>query len=572
MPEKEEAEKKKSGIVRRIFKWTGLGLLSLLLIAAIIFQAPWKVITLLLIILLACTILPRPARKWFWLSAAAVVIALIIWVFLPDDNEGWRPYTFDEELAALEAARSIPDSENAAIIYNELLLDDKKYQEPPEDEIIAELKEKGEISVSLDDVNEWLANRSYSTFYPEFWNEELDDLTRYEPWESQEYPQVAVWLKERKYIIEKLLKASKFEKCRFPIAADPWSLSQSTRLAPMRRWAMLLIRAANNDLGDGRVNQAIEKNLAILQMAKHQYQQPTIIDVLVGIAIEAFATKQFNKFVVTGNAKEEHLSVVEKALAGIKHDWSSDLPKILDIEKLYSKNTFCMLGYQINPKGKIRLSRGLTGVFKAQFMEAMPPPTYWHRKLTKACTILGWFFVPSTPQKAAKIIDASYEKYYSMADFDFDWKKEPREFPVISLFRFKFNYRFMVELLANMLEETYYKIHDLYLRTMAEQRGSQLIIALRRYKNKNGRWPENLDEVKPLVGAETFVDPFNNGSFVYKLTDNNFKLYSKGKNNIDEKGEYDYDWHENKAEPDDWLIWPPKTRKTKEENADAEQQ
>ena len=563
-----KAEKKKPGIVRRIFKWFGLGLLVLLLIAALIFQAPWKVITLLLIILLACTILPRPARKWFWLSAAAVIIALIIWVFLPDDNEGWRPYTFDKELAAIEAARSIPDSENAATIYNELLLDDRKYEEPPEDEIIAELKEKGEISVSLDDVNEWLANRSYSTFYPEFWNEELEDLTRYEPWKSQEYPQVVVWLKERKYIIEKLLEASKLEKCRFPIAADPWSLGQSTKqLAPMRRWAMLLIRATNNDLGDERNNQAIEKNLAILQMAKHQYQHPMTVDLLVAMAIEAFATKQFNKFVVTSNATEEYLSVIEKALVEIEHDWGSDWPNILDIEKLHSKNTFCMLAYQINPKGKIRLSRGLTGVFKTQFPEDMPPPTYWHRKLTKACTILVWFFVPSTPQKAAKIIEESVEKYYAMADSDFDWKKESREFPITSLFRFKFNYRFMVQSLANMLEEPYYKIHDLYLRTMAEQRGSQLIIALRRYKNKNGNWPESLEDIKSIAPEEVFVDPFNNGSFVYKLTDDSFKLYSKGKNNIDEDGKY-------RRGRDDWPIWPGpgRSRKTQEENANAEQQ
>ena len=568
MPE-QKAEKKKPAIIKRILKWIGLGLLSVLIILGLIFQAPWKVIVLLLIILAACTQLPRPARKWFWLSAAAVIIALIIWVFLPDDNEGWRPYTFDKELAALEAKHTIPDSENAAIIYNELLLDDKKYQEPPEDEIIAELKEKGEISVPLDDVNEWLANRSYSTFFPEFWNEDLEDLTRYEPWESQEYPQVAVWLKERKYIIEKLLKASKFEKCRFPIAADPWSLSQSTRLAPMRRWAMLLIRAANNDLGDGRNNQAIEKNLAILQMAKHQYQHPMTIDLLVAMAIEAFATKQFNKFVVTGNATEEYLSVIEKALVEIEHGWSSDWTMILDMEKLHFKNTFCMLAYQTNPKGKIRLSRGPTGVFKDQFPEDMPPPTYWHKKLTKTCTILGWFFVPSNPQKAAKIIDASFEKYYAMAKPDFDWKKEPREFPITSLFRFKFNYRFMVELLANMLEETYYKIHDLYLRTIAEQRGSQLIITLRRYKNKNGHWPDTLEDIKSLAPAEIFVDPFNNGSFVYKLTDDSFKLYSKGLNNIDEDGKYKRRYGET-SEGDDWLIWPRKTRKTKEENTNDE--
>jgi hypothetical protein len=99
---------------------------------------------------------------------------------------------------------------------------------------------------------------------------------------------------------------------------------------------------------------------------------------------------------------------------------------------------------------------------------------------------------------------------------------------------------------------------------MADKRGCQIIIALRRYKNKTGRWPESLDDVKDLASTEIFVDPINNSSFVYKLTDDNFTLYSKGKNNIDENGEY-------QDGADDRLIWPPRSRKTQEKKADAEQ-
>jgi len=83
----ESREKKKSGLLKRIFKWIGLGLLTLLLIAAIIFQASWKSITLLVIILAGCTVLPKAVRKWFWLTTGVVVIALVIWVFLPEDDE-----------------------------------------------------------------------------------------------------------------------------------------------------------------------------------------------------------------------------------------------------------------------------------------------------------------------------------------------------------------------------------------------------------------------------------------------------------------------------------------------------
>ena len=122
MVEKENLpEKKKRVSCKRFFKYLGLGLLIFMLAVSIIFQAPWKVITILAVILACCTILPKRFRKWFWLSAGVIVIALIIWVFLPGDNEGWRPYTFEEEMAALEAKYAIPDEENAALIYDEIL-------------------------------------------------------------------------------------------------------------------------------------------------------------------------------------------------------------------------------------------------------------------------------------------------------------------------------------------------------------------------------------------------------------------------------------------------------------------
>jgi FtsH-binding integral membrane protein len=73
-------EKKKRRIIKRIFKWIGLGLLVAPIFAALIYDAPWKVLALLLILLAAHTILPKAAIKWFWLSVAAVVVILIIWV------------------------------------------------------------------------------------------------------------------------------------------------------------------------------------------------------------------------------------------------------------------------------------------------------------------------------------------------------------------------------------------------------------------------------------------------------------------------------------------------------------
>jgi len=113
----------------------------------------------------------------------------------------------------------------------------------------------------------------------------------------------------------------------------------------------------------------------------------------------------------------------------------------------------------------------------------------------------------------------------------------------------------------------------------SDKRGCQVLIGLRRYRNKNGYWPGSLDEVQSLLPAEAFIDPQNGGAFVYKLTDDTFKLYSKGKNDIDEGGRREKNIGTGCCAPnvvckgyDDQLIWPRKLRKSDEIKADDEQQ
>lgn len=556
--------------VKGIFRWLFITLLGLLLVGAIVFEVSWKITLLLVVFLLACTVLAKRHRKWFWFGVGGVIVILIIWVFLPDENEGWKPFTFEKELAALEPRQSIPDEENAARFYNDLLEEEKRYEELPPNEKMAELMEKGEGEISLEDINDLLEG-SYSTYYPEFSNCEFDELTRNEFWSSKDYPEIAEWLGEHKSTIISLVEASKKEKCYFSDRSANICFSNDTldRLPSIRRWAMLLLRSANNDVGDDRVDEAIEKYIAILQMAKHQYQQPQLVEHLVGWAIEELATKQLNKFIVAGKAREADLDVIEDVLVRNKRNWSSDCVRLLEYEKLIQKNTNCSLCFQINSEGKIRLSHDPTAAIRASLPEEFGPITYLQKKVVKAYVILAWFVMPSTPEEIASIVDEEYERLFAMADPNYDWQKEPEEIPITSLFSTSagLNFRYFVKVMADMEEEVYFGIHDLYVRTIAEQRGSRIIILLRRYKNENGSWPGKLQDIS-LVPVEIFVDPINNGSFVYKLVDDGFMLYSKGKNNVDENGINDN--YDDGTGADDWLIWPLRSCKTEGENADLE--
>ncbi|MHC4397541.1 MAG: hypothetical protein ACYS1A_18010, partial [Planctomycetota bacterium] len=178
-------------------------------------------------------------RKWIWFVAIVILIVAIGCYFLLKTGL-LKSQTIDEQLAAIQAAHAIPDSENAAIIYTQLLENYDESEFPPD-------------SLSIE--------------------------VRRQPWLSKDYPEGAEWLKDMQDIISTLLEASKKEKCRFPIITDVQQMpGQMEHLSAMRRWARLLISAVNNDIAEGRIDAGIQKYKCIIRMGNHLCQQPVLLD------------------------------------------------------------------------------------------------------------------------------------------------------------------------------------------------------------------------------------------------------------------------------------------------------
>ena len=416
--EKQKKQKKKLGVFVRILKWLGLGVLIFLLIVGLFFQAPLKVNGLLLILILACTALPKKALKWFWISVAAVVIALVIWVFLPEKTQGWRPYTFDEELTALEANRVIPDEENAATIYNQLL---EEYD-----------------SNSFD--REFLVGEFYKP-------------TMFSNWSNKDYPEIAKWAEGHKDTIRRLLDVCRFEKCLFPISfyPDNWE-GRRERLLPMNDWAKLLIRTGNNDIAENRIDEGLRKYLCVLQMSKHEFQQPTTMDLFVGFNYEAYAIDRLNEFILTGDTTEERLALIKEGVAEIKHDWEHDWHLVIEDEKLWAKN-FVSLFYEVNSKGWVRLTWRPEADLLQDLHMHLVPDRRDPGKFRKTWYIIGWFVMPLTPRGAYKIIDSNYKKYYEMFEADFDWIKSEPVFWLQSC-KYEFLYVTLNKLMLQMKKTT----------------------------------------------------------------------------------------------------------------------
>ncbi len=492
-------------------------LLAILLAAGIFVQAPWKVIAFIVIFLAAVTILPRIYRRWFWIAVGLAFAIFVGWVLAPTDHEGWEPYKYDfsSQLVKLEHEREIPPAENAAPDY------------------LALLKENAADDANLTD--------QFCKVYNS-------------PWKSSDYPDAAKSLEKHSQTIKKLMDISQKPECRFALG-NPNDELNTTKYAASGRWADLLAAACNNDVGEGRLEQALEKSAAIVQIGRHQIQQGTRIDMMLGMGIKSLAYAHARPLIMNG-LDEEEISRAQSTICAPDNDWEGAWSRMLEYDKLIGASEV-MAYYEINQNGRIRLSRDPDWPMRIRMRKTLnesysPEPnehSIWYKQLLKP--LIYRIAYPSWPE--TKLIKAStFIRWLCLPASPDD--------------SFAFNKKRSIFSKARAQDRMYESMLQKHKYSMADRKGTLLMIALKRYKDAHGNWPENLAEIKSLASPDTFIDPLNNGEFVYKLTKDGFALYSKGKNGIDEEGQFS-------AKHDDWMIWPEgKTAKTEQEKTDAEQQ
>jgi hypothetical protein len=399
---------------------------------------------------------------------------------------------FDKELAELTAQYAVPDEQNAALEYDEIF-----------------------------------KNLDVDSNQPEFYCSSSPS-SKDEPWLSKDHPRTAQWLKSHRRTIEKLLQAAEKDKCIFlPITADPYSFGDNlNRLPDVRKCVFLLTSVANNDIAEGQIDDAFDKYFCIIKMAQHLYQQPTMIHHLVGFGIESLALDQLNCFVIEGQPSSEQLLLISDSMIGVENKWSTFWYKIINFEKLYAKNGFVCINYEVNTKGKIRYSRNSFAAFPADIRQNPKTVPYWKKRLNKADAISSWFSLPPSPQKISDMFDAGFKKYYAMAEPDFDWDKIPDEMKMPR----KANYGAIIEMLTGIMEPAYKKVHNTYLKNLSLRRGSRLLIAIKQYHIEHGTWPDSLNAVKSNVPADALIDPTTGKEFEYENHGQHFSLSAESVN------------------------------------------
>jgi len=374
----EKADKGKRSMLRWFLqglRWFCVGVFILLFIIGLLLSVSWKILFCLAIIPVTHIFLPKKAQSWVWVCLTGIILGLFIWVLLPELNkENWTPFQFDDELTTLQNDYLPAGIDNAADRYN----------------------------VLFDEFGESIFDYSFSLA-----DERMALKTI---WSPQEYPNIDAWMNRFEPALKRLIEISQMENCRFTIPYDLPSMGpQLERINRCKSWTRMLIRSANRDLYLGRTDAALEKLLAGLGIARHLYQQQTLFDQAAAIHVEQFASAALQRYIIDYCNSPKAMTRIEQAYASIDPDWPGAWPEITARSKLMTKN-FAGLLYEVNPKGRIRMSRNALPAL-AKGLDTYVPRWLQKQNMSKAATVGLWLFMPRSPEGLGKMINERFDHY-----------------------------------------------------------------------------------------------------------------------------------------------------------------
>ncbi|HSG68982.1 MAG TPA: hypothetical protein VLA12_01130 [Planctomycetaceae bacterium] len=139
------------------------------------------------------------------------------------------------------------------------------------------------------------------------------------PWTADKYPMMAEWVEMNEKPLQLVTEGSRREKYYSPVVTinegDPLIATLLPNVQMYRSFARLLQARAMLALGEGRVEDARQDLLTMHRLARHTAQGPTLIEMLVGVAIDAIAYQGDRQIALHGNMTSKELIAWRKELA-----------------------------------------------------------------------------------------------------------------------------------------------------------------------------------------------------------------------------------------------------------------
>lgn len=277
----------------------------------------------------------------------------------------------------------------------------------------------------------------------------------------------------------------------------------------MRRTASLLDLDVHLSAHDGKGNDATDSCLAILATARGLGDEPTIISMLVRMAITSIAVRATERTLAWTVPDGGKLAVLQAAFAT-----EADVPRLK--YGLRGDRAIMYRAMENIDAGRLSLS---------QVAETRSGPTLMER--------VGTVPLRATlPEQQAMFLelvnqglDAADRPHHERADVFNDIEVRVKKAKVQNPYRY---------LLVVLLMPAYSKVNEAETRVTAQLRCAAVALACERFRLKNGRFPESLAELPKRTLTEVPADPYTGKPLLYSRTDDGVVIYSTGRDRTDD--------------------------------------
>ncbi|MCA9059513.1 MAG: hypothetical protein KDA85_13495, partial [Planctomycetaceae bacterium] len=361
------------------------------------------------------------------------------------------------------------------------------------------------------------------------------------PWQEEELPAIAEWIHNNQAALQVISQAVQRKQWYYPVVPQrdeqgrPRALITTIlpHVQQMRSLARCLLCRANLQLKE-HPEQAWHDLLVCHRLGRLTARGPTLIDYLVGVAINAVAT----------NGELLLLAEAELTPAQLQR-FAGDLrqlppmPAVAESVDVTERMMF-MDTVQLMSEGRLEM-RELIGDFNAEEATMLEKT---------AMAIVDWDVVRQRGSKAYdKVvqimkIDDPLVRQEAIAQYEQVITSERQNSGVASLLgdyiragsvRGVLTDKVADSMIA-LLMPAFAAVENAQLRCLQTDVNLQLAFALKRYAAANGSYPAQLNELVPEFAPAVPPDLFSGKPLIYSGTSDGFLLYSVGQNGQDDGG------------------------------------
>jgi hypothetical protein len=389
------------------------------------------------------------------------------------------------------------------------------------------------------------------------------------PWTANEYPYVADWLKANQKPLDLLAEGVKRSHYFNPLTprrgADGTSSLISALLPAVQKCrasASAFTARAMLRLGEGKADEAWQDLLACHRLGRQLARGATLIEGLVGIAIDSIAQR-------TDVALLERAELTSKAFQSYLRDLQTlpPMPGMAHHADIGERSVYLDLIMLADRKGLRDILDGLA------FADGLPATIAERRKLPagpmenvnwdpglRATNRMFDRLAAAARQtdrtkREAELdrIDADLKAIKARVIESADLEKALTGQEISPEARGKV----LGELLLALAAPSVRKTQHAYDRVEQCERNLQIAFALAAYQRDNGTYPKSLDALAPKYLAKVPGDLFTGKPLVYRPAEKGFLLYSFGPNGQDDEGR----WYDDEPRGDDPSVRVPQPKK-----------